>query len=242
MRGATGKFTYLQELRRPILCLASLLCFCSCRGLAQQALPAASAPAAAGPIPSVTFKFDFPGADPDHYAIAVSSDGHAVYDSNGKLSLQSDEGDPFHLEFTISQPTRARVFDLAQKARYFDGKIDSGKKGLANTGAKTLVYQDGEKIAQATYNYSPLPAVQELTALFQQLSMTLEFGRRLEYYRHYQKTALDEELRHMEEQSNQGGLQEVAAVAPILQQIVNDSSLMNVVRARARRLLAAPAK
>jgi hypothetical protein len=243
MRGATGKFTYLQGLRRPLLYWASLLCFCSCGGLAQQAAPSASAPASAsGPAPSVTFKFDFPGADPDHYAIAVSLDGHAVYDSNGKLSLQSDEGDPFHLEFNISQPTRAHVFDLAQKARYFAGKIDSGKKGLANTGAKTLVYQDGEKIVQATYNYSSLPAVQELTTLFQQLSMTLEFGRRLEYYRHYQKTALDEELRRMEEQSNQGGLQEVAAVAPILQQIVNDSSLMNVVRARAQRLLAAPAK
>ena len=243
MRGATGKFTYLQGLRRPILCLASLLCFCSCGGLALQAAPSSAASAASpSSAPSVTFKFDFPGADPDHYTIAVSSDGHAVYDSDGKLSLQSDEGDPFHLEFTISQSTRARVFDLAQKARYFNGKIDSGKKGLANTGAKTLVYQDGEKIAQATYNYSPLPAVQELTALFQQLSMTLEFGRRLEYYRHYQKTALDEELKHMEEQSKQSGLQEVAAVAPILQQIVNDSSLMNVVRARAQRLLAAPAK
>jgi hypothetical protein len=237
MRGARGKFTYRQRLRRPILGLASLLCFCCGCGVAQPAAPSASAPA-----PSVTFKFDFPGADPDHYAIAVSSDGHAVYDSNGKLSLQSDEGDPFHLEFAVSQPTRARVFDLTRKAGYFDGKIDSGKKGLANTGAKTLVYQDGEKSAKATYNYSPIPAVQELTALFQELSMTLEFGRRLEYYRHYQKTALDEELKHMEEQSNQGGLEEVAAVAPILRQIVNDSSLMNVVRARAQRLLAAPAK
>jgi hypothetical protein len=237
MRAATGEFRYRRRLQRPILGLASLLCFCCCCGLAQQAAPSASAPA-----PSVTFKFDFPGADPDHYAIAVSSDGHAVYDSNGKLSLQSDEGDPFHLEFAVSQATRTRVFDLARKAGYFDGKVDSGKKGLANTGAKTLVYQDGEKIAKATYNYSPLPAVQELTALFQQLSTTLEFGRRLEYYRHYQKTALDEELKHMEEQSNQSGLEEVAAVAPILQLIVSDSSLMNVVRARAQRLLAAPAK
>jgi hypothetical protein len=235
MRGTRGEFTYRQRLRRQILGWASLLCFCCCCGLAQPAAPSASAP-------SVTFKFDFPGADPDHYAIAISSDGQAVYDSNGKLSLQSDEGDPFHLEFAVSPPTLSRVFELTQKAGYFDGKIDSGKKGLANTGAKTLVYQDGEKIAKATYNYSPLPAVQELTALFQQLSMTLEFGRRLEYYRHYQKTALDEELKHMEEQSNQGGLEEVAAVAPILRQIVNDSSLMNVVRARAQRLLAAPAK
>jgi hypothetical protein len=192
--------------------------------------------------PAVTFKFDFPGAEPEHYIVSISSDGHASYDSNGKLTLQSDAGDPFHLDFSISETTRARVFDLARKAHYFEGKIDSGKKNIANTGAKVLIYKDGAKSTQASYNYSPLSAVQDLTSLFQQLSTTLEFGRRLEYYRHYQKTALDEELKHMEQQSSQNDLQELAAVAPILQQIANDSSLMNVVRARALRLLSAPMK
>jgi hypothetical protein len=84
--------------------------------------------------------------------------------------------------------------------------------------------------------------VQDLTSLFQQLSTTLEFGRRLEYYRHYQKTALDEELKHMEQQSSENDLEELAAVAPILRQIATDPSLMNVVRARAQRLLALPVK
>ena len=191
---------------------------------------------------AVTFKFDFPGAEPDHYIISVSSDGHASYDSNGKLSLQSDTGEAFHLDFNLSDATRSKVFDLAAKAHHFEGKIDSGKKNLANTGSKVLIYKEAGKSTEATYNYSPLPSVQDLTSLFQQLSTTLEFGRRLEFYRHYQKTALDEELKHMEQQSNENDLQELAAVAPILQQIVNDPSLMRVVRARAQRLLAAPAK
>jgi hypothetical protein len=194
------------------------------------------------PTPSVTFKFDFPNAEPDHYVISVTTDGHASYDSNGRLSLQSEAGEPFHLDFTLSDATRAKVFDLAEKAHHFEGKIDSGKKNLANTGAKVLVFNDGAKTTEAAYNYSPLPAVQDLTAVFQQLSTTLEYGRRLEFYRHYQKTALDEELKHMEEQSNEKDLQELAAVAPILQQIVNDASLMRVVRARAQRLLSAAAK
>jgi hypothetical protein len=209
---------------------AAFLCFCCSHVLAQ------NAPA------SVTFRFDFPGAEPNHYVVSVSADGHASYDSNGKLSLQSEAGDPYHLDFTVSESTRARVFDLAQKAHYFAGKIDSGKKNLANTGTKVLVYTNADKTTQATYNYSPIQAVQGLTAIFQQLSMTLEFGRRLDYYRHYQKTALDEELKNMEQQSIENALEDVSAVAPILQQIATDSSLMNVVRARAQRLLAAPAK
>jgi hypothetical protein len=230
MRDSAGKLRHLRSVRKPIIRLTGLLLFCCTWGWSQQSAS------------SVTFKFDFPGAEPDHYEILVSSDGHASYDSNGRLTLQSEEGDPFHLEFSISPSARSRVFELTQKSRYYEGKIDSGKKGLANTGAKTLTYKEGEKITQATYNYSTLQAIQELTAFFQHLSTTLEFGRRLEYYRHYQKTALDAELKHMEEQANGDDLQELAAVAPILQQIANDSSLMNVVRARAQRLLAAPTK
>ncbi|MGA9042226.1 MAG: hypothetical protein WB421_16965 [Terriglobales bacterium] len=210
-----------------LACLITLLCS---SGLAQQA-PA-----------SVTFKFDFPGADPDHYTISVSSDGHASYESNGKLTSESDPGDPFHLQFNISQPTRTRIFDLAEKSNYFRGKIDSGKKGLANTGTKVLIYRDSEKSTRATFNYSPVPAVQDLTALFQQLSTTLEFGRRLDYYRHYQKTALDDELKRMEQLSKENDLGDLSVIAPILQQIADDASLMHVVRTRAQRLLAVPVK
>jgi hypothetical protein len=216
------KFSYLLTLLAALLLVSSW-------GVAQS-------------VEEVTFKFDFPGSEPEHYIVSVSSDGHATYDSNGKLTLQSDAGEPFHLDFTISPATRTRIFDFAQKAHYFEGKIDSGKKNIANTGAKVLIYKNGEKNTEATYNFSPLPAVQDLTSLFQQLSTTLEFGRRLEYYRHYQKTALDEELKHMEQQSSENDLEELAAVAPILRQIATDPSLMNVVRARAQRLLALPVK
>ena len=185
----------------------------------------------------VTFSFDFPGSEPDHYVITVPSDGRASYDSNGKLSADSEAGDPFRLEFTVSEPTRTRVFDLTKRAHYFEGELDSKKKGIASTGTKTLIYKDAHKTSQGSYNYSPIPAVQELTNLFQNLSTTLEFGRRLEYFHHYQKLALDEELKRMEEMSKERMLIEISAIAPILQKIAADTSVINVVRARAQRLL-----
>jgi len=82
-----------------------------------------------------------------------------------------------------------------------------------------------------------VPAVQELTAFFQGLSTTLEFGHRLDYYLRYQKLALDEELKKMEEMSNSHELEEISAVAPVLQKIVDDPAVIKVVRARAERLL-----
>lgn len=184
----------------------------------------------------VTFTLDFPGSEPSHYVISVSSDGHSTYDSDGKLSPESDP-DPFHLDFLISPATKKTIFDLASRAKYFEGEVDSKKHGLASTGVKTLTYKDAQRSASATYNYSPIAAVQQVTQLFQSLSVTLEFGRRLEYFHRYQKLALDEELKRMEEMANENSLQELGAVVPILQQIATDSSVINPVRARAQRMV-----
>jgi hypothetical protein len=184
---------------------------------------------------SVTFTLDFPGSEPSHYVISVLSDSRSTYDSDGKLSPESED-DTFHLDFSVSPATSKRIFDLAQRAHYFEGQIDSGRRKLASTGAKTLTYKDAQRSTSATYNYSPISAVQQLTQLFQNLSTTLEFGRRLQYFHRYQKLALDEELKRMEEMAKQNGLEELPAVVPILQQIANDASVINPVRARAQRM------
>ena len=189
------------------------------------------------PVAAIGFSLDFPQSIPDHYQISVSSEGNASYDSTGKLTPDAEPGDPFHFDFTISAANLKRIFELAAKAKFFEGQVDSGKHNLASTGAKVLTYTNGSHHTQAAYNYSPIPAVQEITALFQNMSTTLEFGRRLDYYHHHQKLALDEETRRMEQMANEKSLEEIQAVAPILQRIVADQSVLNITRARAQRLL-----
>jgi len=71
----------------------------------------------------------------------------------------------------------------------------------------------------------------------QSLSSTLEFGHRLQYDRQYQKLALDDELKRMEEIARANELVEVTAIQPILDQIIADQSVINITRARAQRLL-----
>ena len=186
---------------------------------------------------SLSFTFDFPGSEPSHYVISVASDGKASYDSNGKLTMDSEPDQPFRLEFPVSPQTCARLFELVKKAKYLRGQIDSKKQGLASTGIKTLAYKDAQNSNQATYNYSPIAAVQQLTDLFQSMSGTLESGRRLEYFHRYQKLALDEELKRMEQMANENSLQELPAVVPILQTIATDASVINPVRARAQRMI-----
>lgn len=191
---------------------------------------------------TVTFKLDFPGAEPSHYEIVIPAEGPGSYMSNGKFDNQSDPADAAPLEFVVSENLRKQVFDLAKKSHYFAGKLDSGQKNIANTGAKTLAYKDATHNSQATYNYSTLQPITQLTSIFQNLSTTMEFGRRLVYLHKYEKLALDDQLKRMEEMQRENGLGDVGAIAPVLKDIANDPSVMNVSRARALRLLATAAK
>ena len=184
----------------------------------------------------VTFALDFPGSTPPHYSIAVASDGNTTYECNVKIEDDADE-QTYKTEFEMSATNRERIFNWAKQAQYFVGKIDSGKRNLAFTGAKVLSYQDGQRSFQARYNYSSLEAVQQLTALFQNVAGTLDYGRRLAYYHRYQKLALDEELKRMVGEARNNQLSEIQGVAPVLQEIVDDTSVMNLVRARAKELL-----
>ena len=202
------------------------------------AVCAAVIPRSAAQTSTITYTQDFPGSDPAHYSIAVSKEGHAKYESSGKLSNDSDGFETYQDEFELSPKSRGRIFELARQAKFFAGQVDSANSKLAFTGAKKLTYQDGQRIHSATFNYSRLPAVEQLTSFFQNLSATLEYGRRLIYYHRYQKLALDEELKRMEAQAKDGTLTELQAVQGVLEEIVADSSVLNVVRARAQRLVA----
>ncbi len=186
---------------------------------------------------SITFSLDFPVSDPGHYSISIRSDGQASYESKGKISTDSDQSEPFHSEFTLTEATRAQIFDLAARAKYFSGKIDSGNKKLAFTGEKRLTYTDGQRNTTATYNFSQQRAVQQLTTLFAAISATIEVGRLSPSDHRLQKLAFSEQYKHMSRPATDGGLAELQAVKPILQAIYDDQSVINVVRARAQRIM-----
>lgn len=186
---------------------------------------------------SLTFSLDFPNSSPEHYSISVESDGQAHYESSGKITPESDDRDTYQTDFTLTDATRKRIFDLAAQAHYFTGKVDSGNKKLAFTGEKKLTYKDSQHNSSASYNFSTQPAVAQLTTLFQDVAATLEFSHRLSYYHRYQKLALDDELKRMEDEVRSGQLAELQAVKPVLQQIYDDTSVMNVVRGRALRIM-----
>ena len=219
----------------------SLLVFCLCAGIHAQTTSPQTATAQTQPAAAVSFDFAFPGATPPHYSIAVESNGHASYRSDNAAS------DPYVKEFIISKSTCTRIFQLAREAKYFKGDFNYSKGHIASMGSKTLTYTEpvagqsgmpgGGVRNQTVYNYSENRPIQQLTTVFQSLSNTVELGQRLQFHHRFDKLGLDAELKAAEDMAQSGQLLELQIIAPVLQDVAEDTSVLNIARERARRLL-----
>lgn len=190
--------------------------------------------------PTITFDLYWEAADPQSYTVTVKSSGEAKYVSRNPTRLQpgSQEADPdYTVEFTLSPASRDRMFTLAKQANYFNGDFDFKHK-VANTGKKTLTYADPVRSFQTTFNYPANKDVEEVTRLFQGISGTIEHGRKLQFMRRFNKLGLEAELKGMEQMAQDGYLAEIQIIAPLLQSIANDTSVLHIARQRAERLLA----
>lgn len=193
-------------------------------------------------LPMVRFECVWEAATPQNYVLLVSNLGNARYLSRNPTRPNQPQGTSpnlpdYHIAFTLSSGNLARIFKLAQQANYFNGDFDYKKHPMANTGSKTLAYADSSRHFETTYNWSENPAIDQLTQLFQGLSGTLEYGRRLEFLHRYDKLGLEAELKAMEDAAQAHNLAEIQAIRPVLENLASDSAVMNIARQRARRLL-----
>ncbi|PYP86999.1 MAG: hypothetical protein DMG65_17870 [Candidatus Angelobacter sp. Gp1-AA117] len=193
------------------------------------------------PVPTLSFDLYWEAATPQNYTITVDALGAAHYVSRNptRAAAGAEPDDPeYDLHFTISGPSRDRIFNLAQELNYFQGQFDYKQHRIANTGAKTLHYQDATRDNSTTYNWSENKSIQELTRLFQGISNTLQFGEKLKFKKRFDKLGLEKELKGMEDLAQNQDLAELQIIAPVLQNIADDTSVLHVARERARRLLA----
>jgi len=190
-------------------------------------------------VPTVTFTFDWPSVEPHRYVISVDPGGNATYQSwtADSTAEPSSADDPYLLKFTLSPTARGRIFALARQLKYFNGDFEYRKHRVAATGDKTLAYADPDRQFETRYNWSENPDIDELTALFEGVSTTLESGRRLERLRRFERLGLDEELKSLEHLAVEHRATELQAIAPILVQLAEDPAVLNIARQRARHIL-----
>lgn len=206
---------------------------------------------------TISFKQVWKAAQPAEYLIVVHRNGQVEYtsidkdltppqernapvESNAEQSTQAQDAasqDAFKRQFQASNGLWEKLTNLAKQANFFEGQFDFTKHAIAQTGQKTLSYSDSGRHASTTYNYSEDPSIQELTAVFQGISSTIEGGRKLEFDRRFDKLSLDQDLKAVEDMSNDGRLQEVQAIAPTLQRLATDRTVLHIAQQRAQRIL-----
>ena len=186
-------------------------------------------------FPTIVFTSVLWTADPTYYSVAIDSTGTATYQSAANSAEST--GVPYTVEFAISERTRRSTFNLAHGLDFFNAQIPVAVGSARETYVRTLSYDYGQTRNQITYTTSPNTDIQELTSVFEELSETLEFGRRLHWLYEHDRNALAPELEKLQLSAEQHHLRELQALTTILSSIVADGSLDLAARQRAESRL-----
>ena len=187
--------------------------------------------------PSIAFTRVWDDFTPQSVTLTVSANGATKYSSSNPVKT-GDDVDEYMTEFTMSPACRNKLLRYAKEANYFDGDFTFKKHVVASTGKKTLAYSDSTRHFTATYDYSENKAIQEITGIFLGISNTIEHGRKLVFLRRFDKLGLEEELKAMENAAEGHNLAELQIIAPTLDSIAGDRTVLNIARQRAQKLLA----
>jgi hypothetical protein len=202
-----------------------------------QQLPAQSAEQNPAAIPSITFVRVWNDFTPQSVTMTISANGATKYSSSNPAKT-GDDVDEYKTEFTMSPARRDKLFRYAKEANFFDGDFTFKKHVVASTGKKTLTYSDPARRFSTSYDYSDNKVIQEITNIFAGISNTIEHGRKLAFLRRFDKLGLEDELKAMENAAEGHNLAELQIIAPTLDSIASDRTILNIARQRAQKLLA----
>jgi hypothetical protein len=139
------------------------------------------------------------------------------------------------MPLTVGQETlqRVRLGEHAAKS----GKCETKAKKIAQTGEKTIRFEELGKVAECTFNYSDDQGLMDAIAAFQALAETMQRGERLQHDLRYDRLGLDAEMESLVEAKQSGSAIEIGNLTPILQALIEDDHVIDRVRRRAARLL-----
>jgi len=193
---------------------------------------------------TVTFRFENPQLQPASYSLEIHEDGSGHYKSvPGTPAVDSFSTDvvapqPLDRAIKVSDALRNQLFSAAHSHRYFATACEATKLHVAFTGKKTLVYSGADGQGSCTYNYSQDDLLNRISDEMQAVSFTLEEGQRIALQLQHSPLALDAELETLQDAAKSGRALEIQNIAPQLQSVADNESVLERARKRARALLA----
>lgn len=192
-------------------------------------LLAASGSAADGQ--TLIYRKVFKGSAPEFAEIKVNTKGEATYD------IRSLKDEPDATAFTVSPPVVQKLFELAQQLNHFKGVDLDVKRRIANLGQKTLRYEGPEGNFETTFNYTTNIPASQLHQLFEGLARQQDHLSNLQRRLRFDRLGVNDALISFEADFNRKIIPEPESLLPVLEQIANDTRVVDIARQRARSLI-----
>jgi hypothetical protein len=205
--------------------IAIVFCFALAAFVTLAALPAFAADEAV-----ITYRKVFKGSTPESVELIIRETGKCTYD------IRQLAEDPKATEFEISPAIREKIFSLAKELNYFRNlDLDTHRK-IANLGAKTFRYEKEGVASEVTYNYTVNTPASQLQQIFEGLGYQQDYMQTLARTLKYDRLGLYDVLGYLEADLDNGVIPEPEHLLPILEQIANDTHVIEIARSRARAI------
>lgn len=206
---------------------------------AETAADPAAVSAISGPI--VVIDYTNPNLLPTHWTLTLRPDGSGHFHSeNGTASTGAPtamHAPDISRDMQVSRTFAAAVFQAAQRHSFFNQPCESHMK-VAFQGNKTLSYSGPDGQGSCTFNYSRDREIEALGDNFMAVAETIMEGARLELLLQHDPLGLDKETANLVEAVQSGRAQQLCAIHSILERLAQDDHVLELVRKRARALLA----
>jgi len=191
---------------------------------------AATQPLVAAGDAVISYRKVFKGSVPESVEISISESGKCSYD------IRQLAEDPKPQEFEVGQPIRSKIFSLAKELNNFRNQDLDVHRKIANLGAKTFRYEKDGVSYETTYNYTLSTPASQLQQIFEGLSYQQDHMQTLQRTLKYDRLGLYDALGYLQADLENGVIPEPEHLLPVLEQIANDSHVIEIARQRARAI------
>jgi len=191
------------------------------------AMAAFASLAAAEGTQRIIYTKSFPGSDPEYVSIAVDRSGMVAY----KEMVDDDSPEMFQLEPQFTD----KLFDLSAKLDHFKKTLESGLK-VANMGAKTFRWEDGNDAGQTQFNYSTDPNAQALWNWFEWVTDSERDFLELKRAVRHDKLGVNDALNKIIDLWMDSKLVATPQLLPVLDKVAGDDSFIHLAREHAADL------
>jgi hypothetical protein len=188
-------------------------------------------PATAGDA-TLTYRKVFKGSVPEFVEIKVSDSGKCSFD------IRQLAEPPMPEPFDISQMLRDKMFSLAAELGNFRSVDLEVHRSIANLGQKTFRYEKDGAAYETVFNYTLNNAGSQLQQIFEGLSRQQDHMQTLERRMKYDRLGVNDALLELQADLDNKVLPEPERLLPVLEQISNDSRILDMARVRARAMTA----